>query len=292
MAKQITPLPRYIFFRGEDKTNLLLVDTLLFTVEGSLPQGCWFTSTFSKTKRPDPIGKDEKTVLPIYFIPVPFDVLCEFIHGMKFPPLLLDMGKHVPSSLKMSYKTWRTYLEYYGLLVEPEITQEPPKKKQKTWHDYADSPRFVYFKRVVEALAVKVKAEHPDYPSLLAGQKSSITCTFVNTYRQNEQDGVRTFLLNVPGEPVIKPVNIAYDIGFSLPRLPRENEPSQPSYEYIEECLDECFKPFVCYLRMDKDRRSKAKNRIAIDKWPTGRASLTPGDHDVFSIVIAAKKGE
>ncbi len=159
-----------------------LVEACLFTTLGSLPSGCWFDHVFGTQATERPVPVSERDGMPVYGIGIPGQIFEEMLHGMRFPELLPTMARELPKHLGYycDLPTWQHYLEYYlGIAIpagkrvrDAEPADETPAAKR------ARFPRNVYLRRVADALATRIKAEHPKWAPFYSGIVRRLVCQF------------------------------------------------------------------------------------------------------------------
>jgi hypothetical protein len=308
------PLPPYIYIRAGSAHDsaLFLMDSLLFTVPGSLPDGCILPHIVCGGGGIKQGGArlGEHDGLPVFGVDIPAAVFAEMIHGIRFMDLLPDMYRHVPPKLHkagMSLYTWRRYLMHYGLALEDDGSGEEEDSAAKIARDRAakrarleEDPRGQLLKRIVIALATRIKEEHPQWAQFVAGTHAKLHCVFVSTYKANVQ-GDRTFYLTVPGEPVVQErICVAWALGLGLNSNGTGRALSPGGLQCREEAIEDWLLAELCgaenfsaHLYNLRTRNSKAKKPDLIKEWPTsldGReVSLTPGAHDILGLKIYPK---
>ena len=306
----LAPLPEYIYLRAghADPQALFLVESSLFTVRGSLPDGCWFFQQFgqqagSRFPRPQPLR--EERCVPVYGVPCPDMVMRELLHGMRCamhlvlhsppPPSFMDelpdMYRHLPTALRkhLNLATWRKYLSRFGLDMaqveeKDEDDESRPAKRQKVHpiSQLAQTSRGLYIKRAAEATIAHIKSGHPGWSLLETGVSREITACFVYS-RDDAKDGCYSYYLPVPGDPPAPHSFPAVDLGTALDGLERR---------YADLSLDEAVGPrFLAASHILRRFGSRAKKPDVIDHWPlspNGRddVTLTPGEHDILLITI------
>ena len=292
-------LPPFIYLRAGTAadSSLFLVESRLFTMPGSLPSSSWFVRTFGGSmKRPDPIGEHDG--LPVFGLPLPAAVFAAMLNGMRCQELMAELIDHIPPKVKeagISLRLWQWYLADMGLVsidtIEEEIQArhendqetkriklEEQKEKERTRLEALVGYKIM--PRLAQALAARIKAEHPKYNNFNAGLVNSLTCSFVNTFTR--EDGVGSFKdeIVIPGAPLVDPINIAFAFGFQF---------KHEVTEYFQHLLAAEFLPqkikIIGHLRCK--RKSKAKPR-AVEHWPSAARGLliTPFHHDLYEIVL------
>ncbi len=259
----------------------------------------WFGRVFgSSMKLPAPITEASDTHEPVFAVPIPHAVLRELVHAIRFPALRVDLHRHVPPALRehMTGATWRTYVEYYLPAPQAQNGGEPAAKKAKTVLTAADftSVRHVYLRRVAGALAAEINANHPQFTDLLSGAAKAIWCDFINTFRLSAVD--RTYLLSVPGEPVVEPVNIAFTIGMELAYsnsgywLTHRDNADTVCKQYFIMCLHEALgAAYTVTYTMAITRKTGSKKPFQAKYWPAEAGQLQPRDYDVMRLAIEAR---
>ncbi len=256
--------------------------------------GPWFSRVFGTTmKKPDPVALVAGGA-PIYPIAVPHAVLREFVHGLRFPTLLPDMARHLPTPLRktMSLATWRTYLEYHGLLGEDDTAAAPPPpKKPKLALSELTSLQHVYYRRAAQALAAEIMLYHPGFLGLGSGATKTIQCHFVN--RRNALVPDYTYRLAIPGDPPAPPMNVACAVGIELPLCFATagaciHGASQPCHAFFTACLEGALgaSSYKCSVTMLTSRASKEMVSLKLKYWPTAEHTVRACDYDVLRLLI------
>jgi hypothetical protein len=235
--------PTHIWFLCQDGQRFI-VETAQLTRPGSLPDGCWFRRVFAGLDPkvgtgpiidpPTPLYIDAETKLPVYPLALPSYVLDAMLQGMRFMDMLPDLYRHMPSSIenRISLATWRKYLTDYGLdlvSVDDKGEGEEHKKRQKRETDddtttakIREMPETQFLERVVRALADRIRAEHPRWQQFVLGMwigpnsrpLDQLDIYLVSQHRPGGENF--TFMLSVPGDPPMAPVDVAAVLGHGL----------------------------------------------------------------------------
>lgn len=285
----------HFYFQCEDDpNNLVLVDAALFTA-GNVSG--WFSNVFGsdKFRRTPPVGEKDK--LPMYYLPIPRAVVLELVRAMRFPVLIDDMVRHVPLSIKsnLSLATWRQYLDYYGFTpakaAEPKLdgTLVRETARGRVVRLEGCLP-FKYARRVAEALVGEIKLKHPDYAAYTAGQTSRILCEFLSVYEDTPYD---TYRLPLPGEPVVKPISVAWYLAH---RLMKGNvwdwDDHMPSDLYFKYCFERAMGECVSVdMVLVLARQSRAKRPFKLAHWPSLSQSLeaSTGNYEVLRMTVVRR---
>ncbi len=312
----MTQLPPFIYIRAgsASDSSLFLMDSLLFTVPGSLPDGCILPHIVCGGGGVKPGGArmGEHQGIPVFGVDIPAHVFTEMVHGIRFMDLLPDMYRHVPQSLKsagMSLYVWRRYLAHYGLALEAANDAEDDKEDYvaKKARERAakrakleEDPRGQLLKRTVMALAAKIKAEHPKWTAFSTGVEVQLCCIFVSTYDPTE-DGDYTFFLSIPGDPPVSdPVRVAWALGRGLSSNGHGWGIDFDKIEIREDAIEEWIlvglelpNTFTASFTTIRKHESKAKHHDRFRQWPASpdgqEVELTPGSHDILRLNISPK---
>jgi hypothetical protein len=282
----------HLYFQCEDApTSLIMVDDALFTLPGNVSP--WFVNVFGNVyRRPKPVRVHEDDGFPVYYLPIPRAIMVELLRAMRFPTMIPDLLRHVPVSFQktISLATWRQYLEYYGFVPNPALTKKAApdagtlnKRAREKLDTLEALAPFKYVRRIAEALAGELKSSHPDYAKFVNGVKSEVKCDFVNTYLLSAPN--YTYVLALPGEPVLDAVNVAWYLGYRLPRDDEFVRKGVPDMEYFKLCFERALGEKLgvsCYLTLN--RKSKATKNKRVKEWPATPAWLEPGSYEVCAL--------
>jgi hypothetical protein len=279
----------HLYFQCEDApTALIMVDDALFTLPGNVSP--WFVNVFGNVyRRPKPVRVHEDDGFPVYYLPIPRAIMVELLRAMRFPTLIPDLLRHVPVSFQKSIAlaTWRQYLEYYGFVPGPALTKkaapdaETLNKRAREKLDALEAlPMFKYVRRIAEALVGELKSSNPDYAKFVNGVKSEVKCEFVNTYSHSAAN--YTYMLALPGEPVLDGVNVAWYLSYKLRRDDMFVINSVCDMEYFKLCFERAMGEKLlmsCYVTLN--RKSKATKKKHVKEWPATPAWLEIGSYEV-----------
>lgn len=293
-------LPPVIYIRTQDSEILFALKSAVLTEDGAIPAHGLLRRMFDgKTKPPVPIFyKDE---IPVFFLPIPSEIFKVMQQGFMFPDSWDTLRDNLPENI--SQELWDKYVEYYGLVFEEEEPKEleapEPKRRKVMTHEEEEefdfqeaekkrtSPRWDFYRRVSYALAKYIETNCPNWNKLLSGQRTKIRCQFINTFDLDSFDGNLTFRLPVEGDPPIKPVAVAHELGFNLPW----NKDDAPCRLTIMSFMEHYWNwKYIVWFTMETTRKSTRKTPVVTDHWPAGKLSLTPKHHDVLGISISLVK--
>lgn len=306
-------LPSLIYIRAGTAadSSLFLVESALFTIAGSLPDGC----TLPRMIRNGSGGGDDPGVddyraassawmgehdgRPVFGLPIPPHVFAEMLHGMRFMDLLPDMYRHVPPSLKkrgMKLAAWRHYLQYYGLALEADEPEDHVSKEErkhaKKRAKLEQMPRGAFLKRVCVALAAAIKG-CPNWPRFVAGALPILRCDLVSSYLNRPAgEPSSSFTLQLKGKPLVSgSVHVAFELGCASGDDGMKPQKQEAISAWLLEALGYAGTHVATFHTIRNHTEGKRDGVVdTVYCWPAstdGQAiRLTMGYHDIVTLKI------